>query len=418
MSGLAIVARGLGAEVTGSDVKATIYTESLLRSGITAAVGHHAGNVPAGADQVVYSSAVPAANCERQEARRRGVSELHRSDLLAEITRLRDTVAVAGAHGKSTTSALLAHVLRGCGLDPSYVVGALLRPPGAHAVAGSGGALVIEADESDRSLLRYHVKTAVVTNVDLDHVGDGGGYRSVADVAAVLGEFSSRAGAVVASAQAAPYLRPYVEHLEVVEPEPVDHAPTWFRLDGQDYEVTQPGEHQLRNAALAVRVARRMGCGAEEIRAALRSFPGLVRRFEPRGRTAAGARVFDDYAHHPTEVAAVLRAARQIAPSGRILAVFQPHLFSRTQAFAAEFAEALTGADAAWVEPVYPAREDPARWTHVSSQQVVDAAPSTVRLAADRAELAARLRAEAGADDVIVLIGAGDVGALADQLVT
>jgi UDP-N-acetylmuramate--alanine ligase len=409
MSGLALVARELGAEVTGSDVKETIYTRSLGRNGVTGVtIGHSAGSVPDGPAEVVFSSAIRPENVERVEAGRKGLGALHRAELLAQITALHETIAVGGAHGKSSTAALLGHVLAWCGQDPSYVVGALLRPPGVHAAAGTGGTLVIEADESDKSLLSYRVHTAVVTNVDLDHVGDGGAYQDITDVAEVLGEFAGKAQKAVVSSQAAEYLRPYVPGLTVVEPELVEGELMRFRLDGEVYEVNQPGVHQVHNAAL------------EEIRTALLSFPGLARRFELRGKTVGGARVYDDYAHHPAEVAAALAAARQVAGDGRVFAVFQPHLFSRTQQFQAEFLEALGVADRAWVEPVYPAREDPAQWVHVADALAadVDGRGSAMRMSPGRGPLAEQLREEAGDGDVIMLVGAGDVNALAEALVS
>ncbi|WP_063793977.1 UDP-N-acetylmuramate--L-alanine ligase [Streptomyces graminilatus] len=421
MSGLALVARELGAQVSGSDAKNTIYTQSLERNGVTGVViGHSAESVPDAPAEVVFSSAVKPENIERVEAARKGLGELHRSGLLTQITRLHETVAVGGAHGKSSTAALLAHVLSWCGKDPSYVVGALLRPPGVHAAAGAGGTLVIEADESDKSLLSYHVHTAVVTNADLDHVGDGGGYRDIADVATVLGEFAAKAQVAVVSAQAAEHLRPHVPGMTVVDPELIDGEPMRFRLDGEVYEVNQPGVHQMHNAALVVHVARTRGCSAADTRTALLSFPGLARRFELRGKTASGARVYDDYAHHPVEVAAALAAARQVAGGGRVLAVFQPHLFSRTQQFQAEFLDALAAADQAWVEPVYPAREDPAQWTHVAESLAADADARRPVLAMSpgREELAEQLRHKAGDGDVVMLIGAGDVNTLAEALVS
>lgn len=420
MSGLALVAGELGAQVTGSDAKKTIYTESLERNGVTGVtIGHDAGSVPDAPAEVVFSSAIKPENIERAEASRKGLGELHRSGLLTQITALHETVAVGGAHGKSSTAALLAHVLAFCGKDPSYVVGALLRQPGVHAAAGAGGTLVIEADESDKSLLNYQVHTAVVTNVDLDHVGDGGAYRDIADVARVLGEFAAKAKVAVVSAQAAEHLRPFVPDMTVVEPELIDGEPMRFRLDGEVYEVNQPGVHQLHNAALVVEVARRAGCAAGDVRNALLAFPGLARRFELRGKTVSGARAYDDYAHHPVEVAAALAAARQVAGRGRVLAVFQPHLFSRTQQFLTEFLDALAAADLAWVEPVYPARESPEEWTHVAERLAadVDGRAPQMRMSPGRDELARQLQDEAADGDVVMLIGAGDVNALAESLV-
>lgn len=418
VSGLALLAQKLGAEVTGSDMKSTMYLKSLQAAGLTGMqVGHSADHVPAAPAQIVYSSAIKPDHLERARARELGVAELHRADLLTEITEVRRTIAVAGAHGKSSTSSLAAHVLTACGADPSYVVGALLRPPGVHAAAGKGDLLVIEADESDKSLLSYRVDTAVVTNVDLDHVGDAG-YQSVEDVAAVLAEFANRAREAVVTEQAASYLRPLVTNLVVVEPEMIEGQPRAFRWAGEEYEVNQPGEHQLRNAALVVYLALREGCSPEAIRAALLSYPGVARRFELRGRTPGGARVVDDYAHHPVEVEAALSAARQIVgDGGRVFAVFQPHLFSRTEQFLTEFLAALGKADAAWMEPVYPAREDPAQWGHVADAlaRATQQADKVV-MSPGRGELAQVLQETAGPEDVVLLLGAGDITELGEPL--
>jgi len=421
MSGLALVAHQLGAEVSGSDVKSSVFTESLAACGVsTVRLRHDAGNVPA-TGEVVYSGAIQPNNVERVRARELGLGELHRSELIAQLTRVRRTVAVAGAHGKSSTSALIAHILRSCGLEPTYIVGALLRHPGLHAAAGEGELLVIEADESDRSLLSYDVDLAVVTNVDLDHVGDAGRYTTVDDVAATLERFARKARRTVATEQAAGYLPSVVDVMDVVQPKVVSESLTRFWMDDTEYEINQPGRHNVANAALAVRTTRILGCAPEQIATALLTFPGLVRRFELRGRTARGARVFDDYAHHPAEIAAVLDTARLACPAGRIFAVFQPHLFSRTAQFTQDFASALAAADRAWVEPIYPARERPQEWTHVTSQDVVDAARRAghthVAASGNRERLAGELADQACAEDVIVLVGAGDVTRMADLLV-
>lgn len=421
MSGLALVAREMGAHVTGSDAKKTIYTDSLDRNGVTGVtIGHDSAHVPDAPAEVVFSSSIRPDNVERVEASRKGLGELHRSGLLTEFTALHETLAVGGAHGKSSTAALLAHVLTYCEQEPSYVVGALLRPPGVHAAAGAGNVLVTEADESDKSLLNYRVHTAVVTNVDLDHVGDGGAYQDVTDVAKVLGEFATNANQAVVSAQAAGHLRPFVSDMTVVEPELLDGEPMRFRLHGEEYEVNQPGVHQLHNAALVVEVALRQGCVPTDVQAALLAFPGLARRFELRGRTPRGSRVYDDYAHHPVEVQAALAAARQVAGDGRVLAVFQPHLFSRTEQFQSEFLTALATADLAWVEPIYPARENPEEWVHVAEQFATDVtgrAPQ-MRMSPGRVDLARQVQREVRDGDVVVLIGAGDVNVLAEDLVT
>jgi UDP-N-acetylmuramate--alanine ligase len=421
MSGLALVAHQLGATVTGSDLKDGIFVASLRRAGVnTITLGQDPANLPE-AGEVVYSSAVRTTNPERAAAAERGLGELHRSQLLAEMTRMHRTIAVCGAHGKTTTTALLAHVLTECGMDPSYVVGGLLAAPAAHARAGDSGWLVIEADESDRSLLAYHADIVLVTNVDLDHTGAGdAGYRNTEEVAKVLAEFAGRANRVFGSAQAATSLRPHLgETVTEVEPE---HGPAGgreFVLNGSLFVGSHPGWHNARNAALVVAVARQLGCADEAIREALATFPGLARRFEHKGTLPGGVTVYEDYAHHPAEVAAVIAAGREVT-RGRVLVVFQPHLFSRTQQFADQFATALAEADSAWVLPVYAAREHPADWDGVTSRSITELAHAgpTVSSIDDRHEVIRLVRDQVADGDVVLVVGAGDVGAVAEMLVS
>lgn len=417
MSGLALVAAQLGATVSGSDTKRSIFFDSLHDTGlIELHLGHDTGNLPA-AGEIAYSSAIRSDNVERAAAHERGLTELHRSALLAQLTRMNRTIAVAGAHGKTTTAALLAYVLDQAGLQPTYIVGGLLRKPALHARAGAGRLLVIEADESDRSLLDYAVNIALITNVDLDHVGDAAGYESKDDVADVLARFAKGADLTVGSQQAADELGERLPELVTAVPARTAN-PTAFVLDDETYDLSLPGWHNAENAALVVRVARELGCSPEAIREALATFPGLARRFELRGHTTNGAKVFDDYAHHPTEVAAVLQAARSVT-TGRVIAVFQPHLFSRTQQFTTEFAQSLTLADVTYLEPIYPAREDPAAWDHVSSLDIATALPgSGFHYATDRSALATDLATHTESGDAIVLVGAGDITLLAQQIVT
>lgn len=420
MSGLALVAHQLGATVTGSDTKDSIFLASLRRAGVSMiTIGQDPANLPDDGE-VVYSSAVRTTNPERAAAAERGLLELHRSQLLAEMTRMHRTIAVCGAHGKTTTTALLSHVLTECGMDPSYVVGGLLTPPAAHARAGDSGWLVIEADESDRSLLAYSADMVLVTNVDLDHTGAGdAGYRNTEEVAKVLAEFAGRASRVFGSAQAVTALRPYLGGaVTEVEPEHGPDGGRTFALNGTLFPASHPGWHNARNAALVVAVARRLGCADGAIRDALATFPGLARRFELKGTLPGDVKVYEDYAHHPAEVAAVVAAGREIS-AGRVLVVFQPHLFSRTQQFADQFAKALAEADRAWVLPVYAAREHPADWEGVSNRSITDLSHAGRRVDSidDRDELIRLVRGQIRDGDVVLVVGAGDVGAVAELLV-
>jgi UDP-N-acetylmuramate--alanine ligase len=408
MSGLARVAQALGADVTGSD---RAPDSPYLRDAGIEVKDHDAANVPPDAE-VVVSSAIPADNPERGA----GVRELHRAELLGEITRLRPAIAVTGTHGKTTTSSMIVHAMRGCGLDPGYLVGGEVRSTGSNAGWGSGEWLVVEADESDRSLLGLSPRIAVLTNAELDHHAT---YASQRDVDETFRSFLELADEVVLGDE--PGLTRFRGN--VARPEDVELEPggVRFRLDGVPVALPVPGVHNARNAAAALTAARLAGADLAYAAAALRDFQGAGRRFERLGTTPQGAAVVDDYAHHPTEVAATIEAARTLSPR-RVVAVFQPHLYSRTARQATEFGAALAAADAVVVLDVYPARERAEDFPGVSgllvAQAAADAAegrPVAWLPAFDEARqlLEATLRE----DDLVLTLGAGDVDALGRALV-
>src|SRR4051812_36969911 len=341
MSGLAVVAQALGASVTGSDRAAgSPYAATLHAAGIEPAIGHDAANVPEGAE-VVYSSAIPASNPERRPP------EMHRADLLGEITRLKPTIAVSGTHGKTTTSSMLVHAL---GAD-SYLVGGEVRSTGANAGWGPGEWLVVEADESDRSLLKLHPRIAVVTNAELDHHTT---YASQRDVEDTFRAFLARASEQVVPADLTRLAeRPTVFQEAVVE-------------------LAVPGAHNRRNAGAALTAIRLAGGDVAQAAERLKTFIGAGRRFEKLGTTPGGALVVDDYAHHPTEVRATIEAARTLDPR-RVIACFQPHLYSRTQREATAFGQALALADLAVVLDIYPARERAEDYPGVTGLLVAEA---------------------------------------------
>lgn len=368
MSGLALIARALGAQVSGSDRARSSYTERLERQGIVPVIGHDGTNVPDGA-QVVYSSAVPPENPERQAA---GGRELHRSQLLAEIAALRKCIAVTGTHGKTTTSGMIVAALRGCGLDPPYVVGGELRCTGSNAGWGTGEWIVVEADESDRSLLALAPDIAVLTSAELDHHST---YASKLELEETFRTFmaSARLHAVVWDR---PELRALCPPGAVTydAPEPILTAlGSTFSSNGVQVTLSVPGAHNAINAAGAVTASTLAGADAACAASALAEFRGARRRFQLLGETESGIPVYDDYAHHPTEVAAAIAAARTLDP-GRVVAVFQPHLFSRTRALARELGEALAAADIGVVVSVYPARERAADFPGVEGLLVAGAA--------------------------------------------
>ena len=419
MSGLARVAVELGAEVSGSDSSDGSVAEQLRLLGVEVTVGHRAGNLPEQAD-LVFSSAVGEQNVERVAAAEAGQRQLHRSELLGELTAMRKTVAVTGTHGKTTTTAMVVAALRGADLDPGYVVGAALPGNQPNAYWGTGDWLVVEADESDRSLLNLSVEVAVLTNCELDHHAT---YASIDDLEETFRAFLAR------SQHAVIWNRPELlklasQGLDVVGYDAPDAVTVGravrFGWRGIPVELPMPGIHNAVNAVGALEVALLVGCDKHSAVAGLESFKGTGRRFEAVGVSRNGAQLVDDYAHHPTEVAATLAAARGVGAE-RVVAVFQPHLYSRTVAFASEFGAALATADRVLILDVYPARELADDFPGVSSQSIVEHAS---RLLGEDAvsgvggldAAAAALEAELQEGDLCVLMGAGDVGSLGKRL--
>jgi UDP-N-acetylmuramate--alanine ligase len=402
MSGLALVAKTLGAEVTGSDRSDSSYMQRLREAGLEPAIGHDPANVPDDAE-VVVSTAISEDNPELAAARARGATVLHRGDVLGELTRLRRTIAVAGTHGKTTTASMAAHVLVQTGRDPAYVIGGEVRSTGTNAAWGEGEWLVVEADESDRSFLKLSAEIAVVTNVELDHHAT---FATIGELEQAFERFTEGARVVIA---------------DVEEPD-AELLPLGSRFTalGAEFELSVPGRHNVLNALAAVLVCREAGVEPEESAQALRSFAGAGRRFEAHGAGPAGTQVYDDYAHHPTEVRATLEAARTLGAE-RVIACFQPHLYSRTRHLARDFGKALALADVAVVLDVYPARERADDFPGVSGWLVAaataDAAQGRPVYWAPGLDDAERLlRAELREGDALLTLGAGDVDSLARAL--
>jgi UDP-N-acetylmuramate--alanine ligase len=427
MSGLALVARRLGAEVSGSDRAESSYSQRLRAAGIDPRAGHDAANVPDGAD-VVVSTAIPESNPELERARELGLRVLHRGELLAEVIGLKRSIAVAGAHGKTTTTGMLAHILRATGRDPAFVIGGELREAGTNAAWGDGDWIVVEADESDRSFLKLRPDVAVITNIELDHHTT---YASEAELFDAFEQFAEQAGEVIAWAETPiqadarrfaidSELRngsePIAREVELVA------GGSRFRVGDVRVQLRVPGEHNVLNALAALAAAEAAGVPREEAAPALAGFDGTGRRFEPRGATATGARIFDDYAHHPTEVRATIAAAQTLG-ADRVVAVFQPHLYSRTRHLAKQFGEALATADAAMVVDIYPARERAEDYPGVTGYLVAAAAAAAahgrpVWWIPSMDQAARLLDGELRAGDVLLTLGAGNVDWLAETLAT
>ena len=423
MSGLALIARSLGAAVSGSDNVDTAYLARVREAGVEPVIGYDAANVPAGDDvELVVSTAIAAANPERAAGRERGLREVHRGALLGELSRLRRTIAIAGTHGKTTTASMATHALTAIGWEPSYVIGGALRTTGCNAAWGAGDWLVVEADESDRSFLELAPEIAVVTNVELDHhttyashveleraFADflRGSLRVVVADAAEAEAFLDRAGIVDAALFGASDIALHAGGAR-------------FAWAGQEVALSVPGAHNVANAAAALTACVVAGAEPAQLAGTLADFAGAGRRFERLGETASGALVVDDYAHHPTEVRAAILAARTLGRR-RVVAVFQPHLYSRTELLAREFGAALALADAAVVLEIYPSRERAEDFPGVSGLAIAEALADAARGrragwardfdAAERL-LAGMLRA----GDVCLVLGAGNVDALGRRL--
>jgi UDP-N-acetylmuramate--alanine ligase len=444
MSGVARIMLARGVAVSGCDAAASSQLDDLAAIGARVCVGHSADHLGS-ADTLVMSSAVRAGNPELAQARRMGMRVLHRAAALACLMTGRQSIAVAGTHGKTTTTSMITTVLRRCGADPAYVIGGVLAETGLGAAEGSGRVFVAEADESDGSFLMLSPDAAVVTSVEADHLDN---YGSLAEIEAAFEAFAARitprgllvtcaddAGAsnvaAAARAQAAAALRivtygaslradyrlgavtpaGMATEFDLVPPERgVQAGRGSVRL-----RIEVPGRHNALNAAAAYATAAELGFGHDGIAAGLAGYRGARRRMEPKGEADA-VRVLDSYAHHPTELAADLTAARDIAAGGRVIVVFQPHLFSRTRFFAGQFGAALGLADESFVLDVYAAREDPE--PGVTGAMIADAIPGGRGVfCPDRRSLPALIADTAKPGDVVLTMGAGDVTQLGPLIV-
>ena len=443
MSGIAELLANLGYVVSGSDAKRSSVTDRLESLGVTVAAGHAAGNV-GDADVVVYSSAVRPDNPEVVEARARRIPVIARAEMLAELMRLRFGVAVAGAHGKTSTTSMIALVLERAGLDPTAVIGGRLSAFGSNARLGRGDYMVAEADESDRSFLKLSPSIAVITNIDREHMD---AYGSFADLQQAFVDFANKVpfyGAVVACADDA--------ELCAVMPKFQRRVITYGLSSGQsiiaaadvhlegygsrclvqrherrggagtttlgELSLSVPGRHSVQNALAAVAVGLELDVPFAKIAAALAEFRGAERRFEHRG-VVNGITVIDDYGHHPTEIAAVLAAARAAKPP-RIVVAFQPHRYTRTRDLMTEFGVALAAADEVVLTDIYAASEDPIPGVTIDAlaAAVNKARATPVHVVPALAEMPARVADLARPGDVVITLGAGSISSLAGHLVS
>jgi UDP-N-acetylmuramate--alanine ligase len=421
----------MGHEVSGSDLQASPVLERLERLGVRTFVGHDAAHV-GGAEIVAFSTAVKAGNVELAEARRLGVACISRAGILGAICRTRRTLAVSGTHGKTTTTAMLAQILVRAGLDPGYMVGGEVRGAEGGAAWGKGPWLVVEADESDGTFLRLGAEGAVVTNVEADHLDYYGGKEALTDAFRTFLEQAPGPRVVClddpgAAALAASLPGVTTYGTSAAADYRIDRAELSPRATNFDisvrgrhlgsFELAVPGLHNVRNAAAAIAVAVEIGAGPGPARSALAAYSGVGRRFEVRA-SRDGVTYVDDYAHLPSEVRATLAAARQ-GGWERVVAVFQPHRYSRTAVLGRDFGDAFEDADLLVVTGIYPAGEEPL--PGISGLVVAEAVRSSqpglhVEYAETRPEVVAVVRGLLRPGDLCLTMGAGDLTTLADQL--
>ncbi|HET9368702.1 MAG TPA: UDP-N-acetylmuramate--L-alanine ligase [Vicinamibacterales bacterium] len=440
MSGIAELLANLGYAVSGSDAKRSSITDRLASLGVRIATGHDRANVGE-ADVVVVSSAIRADNAEVVEARARHLPVIPRAEMLAELMRLKFGIAIAGAHGKTTTTSMVALMLERAGLDPTAVIGGRLSAFGSNARLGRGEVMVAEADESDRSFLKLSPAIAVITNIDREHMEAYGTFDALVDAFAAFADRVPFYGVVVACADDAPVatMLPRLTRRTITYgfgagADVRGEAPTTDGKSGTCDVVYQvrglpggsgrgtiaiavPGRHNLLNALAAVAVGLELGVPFDRIRAALAEFKGAERRYQRVGE-ASGVTIVDDYGHHPTEIAAVLQAAAAGRPS-RIVAVFQPHRYSRTRDLLDEFGPALSAADVVVLTDIYAAGESPIPGVTVES--LADAMRPSVRdlrvvPALDEVPEAVGALVEPG--DLVITLGAGSIASVGEKVLS
>lgn len=426
MSGLARIMTSEGVRVSGSDIKESSVLTALQAIGVTSMVGHDPSNVN-GADYVVFSSAINPDNVELLAAREMHIPLLSRAQALAILMSESKSIAVAGTHGKTTTSSMLTVAIQSCGEDPSFAIGGILKASGSNAHKGTGEYFVAEADESDGSFIEYHPFGAIVTNIELDHVDH---FETFESVFAAFEDFvdtispdgflvycaddkgSKKLGEAVTRCETISYGTDPVADLRIdqidLEPGISRARVLWKARTIGHLELQTPGHHNLLNASAALAAGLCLGLPVPQLISGLATFRGTGRRFELKGQVH-GIRVLDDYGHHPTEIDVTLTAAKRYATDGRVLVVFQPHRYTRTRAFLNNFASALDHADHTWVLEVYGSSEK--QIPGVSGQSIVQLMANGT-FEPNFMKVVAEVVNDARPGDVILTLGAGDVSSL------
>lgn len=408
ISAIARLMNVLGKEVAGSDSSESPITNQLSQFGITIHVGHKAKHITDGTDLVVYTIAIPEDNPEIIETKARGIIMVSYPQMLSVISKNMYTIAISGTHGKTTTTAMIAKILINANLDPTVIVGSLMKDTGSNLTVGHGKYFVVEACEYRRSFLNLHPTILVITNVDLDHLDY---YKDLLDIQSAFRELVLRIpknGALICNVSD-PRLIPILENLEC---NIIDYVPY---IDAS-IQLKAPGEHNRQNAAAGFAVANFLNIDKEKIISSLEEFTGTWRRFDLHGKTENGAIVYDDYAHHPAEIKATLKGLREMYPNMKRIVFFQPHLFSRTKTLLNEFGDAFADVDEAYILPIYAAREDfdPS----IDSNMVVEKIENTKAFNIKTFDDAIKKIKEFDENTVVVTMGAGDVYKIAEQSIT
>jgi len=434
MSGIARIMLAQGIRVSGSDLKEGAALGSLADLGARIFIGHEATHV-AGADLVVVSGAINNKNPELQRAQADGIPVISRAEALALVMKGKHSVAVAGTHGKTTTTSMLTVALQSAGVDPSFSIGGMINSSGVNAHLGSGDIFVAEADESDGSFVVYHPLGAIITNLELDHVDH------FSDIEALYTVFLEFVGTIAAGGFLVACIDDAGVRELITRITRSDISIITYGVAEADYEISRihlasdksfarvskngrllpelelviPGEHNIRNSVAALAAGVALGIDPAEMIAGLAKYTGSRRRFEHKG-VVNGIEVIDDYGHHPTEVRVVLETAKRYAPTGKVRVIFQPHRFSRTQAFAHEFAQSLDLADEVYVLEIYPASEAPI--PGVSSLLITrDMSPEKAHYQPSMVAAVASIVERSQPGDLVITLGAGDVSSLAPVIV-
>lgn len=409
MSALARMFLLEGKEVTGSDLSPSFVTSELEKHGARISYTQDASNISSDIDMVIYTVAIADTHSELVAARAHNIPTHSYPEMLGILSKEKFTIAVSGTHGKTTTTAMIAQVLMDAGLDPTVIVGSFLLGAQSNFIAGKSTYLVVEACEYKRSFLNLHPNVLVITNIEDDHLDY---YKDTADIQSAFAELADRVpkeGYVVCEPKHA-HVAPVIENVSATV---LDYTSA-----GEAQSITLAGDHNKKNAAAALVVASILGIPPEKAVASLNTFKGTWRRFEKKGTTTAGALVYDDYAHHPTEIEATLSMTRELYPDKKIVVVFQPHLYSRTKDHLEAFAHAFTHADKVLLAPIYAAREafDPSISSDILASRINATRSGIASSHASFDDIKKELSVYTD-DTIIVVMGAGDITNIASELV-